>query len=287
MSGRQLFLIDQFRDTGRPLLSILADPASIFMKALARFQNRSLYANIINDRSATYYTTSIASSDPFVDLDAINIRYLQGTENVLLDPEHPATPRGPAELSPISKRILNGTKNQITQLPLMALLALIIPLGTVVFLFNAAVQSVRSRQRIRLHEEGKAGIDVGGYRIPLHLMLNKVQGIYERTNQDHEQEYLPVSDTDSALSKSHQKSSHSFAIEPDVKQGSPSGFPTLALTPAQFAMIQALDDVGFKKYLVHIHKARHSHAAIIVRFERKNFSEGRIVLKHWANEFKL
>ena len=49
-SGRQLFLIDNFRNTDRPLLSVLADPDSIFIHALARFQNRSLYTNIINDR---------------------------------------------------------------------------------------------------------------------------------------------------------------------------------------------------------------------------------------------
>jgi pimeloyl-ACP methyl ester carboxylesterase len=51
-SGRQLFTIDNFRNTNRPLLSVLADPDSIFIHALARFRNRSLYANIINDRTA-------------------------------------------------------------------------------------------------------------------------------------------------------------------------------------------------------------------------------------------
>ena len=56
-SGRQLFQVDTFRDTNRPILSVLADPGSIFMLALAQFSHRVLYANIINDRSAPYYTT--------------------------------------------------------------------------------------------------------------------------------------------------------------------------------------------------------------------------------------
>lgn len=56
-SGRQLFQIDTFRDTNRPILSVLADPESIFMLALAQFSHRVLYANIVNDRSAPYYTT--------------------------------------------------------------------------------------------------------------------------------------------------------------------------------------------------------------------------------------
>ena len=48
-SGRQLFTIDRFRDTGRPLLSVLADPSSVFILALSKFKKRVLYCNIIND----------------------------------------------------------------------------------------------------------------------------------------------------------------------------------------------------------------------------------------------
>ena len=49
-SGRQMFIIDRFRGTGRPLLAVLADPAAVFHQGLARFRNRVLYANIVNDR---------------------------------------------------------------------------------------------------------------------------------------------------------------------------------------------------------------------------------------------
>ena len=64
-------------------------------------------------------------------------------------------------------------------------------------------------------------------------------------------------------------------------------FPMLALTPDQFAMIDALDNVGIKKYPVHIHEARHSHAAIIVRMQRDTFREGKIVVRHWLSNFEL
>jgi hypothetical protein len=50
VSGRQLFTIDSFRDTGRPLLAVLADPSTIFYKGLSMFKNKTIYANIINDR---------------------------------------------------------------------------------------------------------------------------------------------------------------------------------------------------------------------------------------------
>ena len=76
MSGRQLFGVDKFRDTGRSLLSVLADPESIFIRGLAQFKHRSLYANVVNDRTVTYYTAGISQTDPFVDPDDIKINYI-------------------------------------------------------------------------------------------------------------------------------------------------------------------------------------------------------------------
>ncbi len=64
-------------------------------------------------------------------------------------------------------------------------------------------------------------------------------------------------------------------------------FPTLALTQEQFKMIEALDNVGFKKHPVFIHNHRHTHAAIIVRIDKKSFDEGRMVIKHWLDNFVL
>ena len=95
MSGRQLFIIDNFRGTGRPLLSVLADPDSVFIKGLALFKRRTLYTNIINDRTAVYYTTGISRTDPFKDLDKIQIKYVPGYEDVVLDPIEPYAPPEP------------------------------------------------------------------------------------------------------------------------------------------------------------------------------------------------
>jgi hypothetical protein len=62
------------------------------------------------------------------------------------------------------------------------------------------------------------------------------------------------------------------------------GFATLALAPWQFAAIQALDRLKWRKYPVWIHKHRHSHAAIIVRTDKPGFEEGKVVLRHWVTE---
>jgi hypothetical protein len=284
VSGRQLFTIDTFRDTGRPILSVMADPDSIFMKALAQFDTRSLYANIINDRSAVYYTTSISRIDPFINLEAIKINYLEGYGNVLLDPEKPVSLKEPETPAAFSEKITKSVRNTVNQIPLMALLAVIIPLGTTLFLCNAAVQSVKSRQRIRMHEEGKAGFDIAGYRIPLMInnVREEVEGMYENINQGHSQQYL--SDDSEEMPK---RSSNSDMTQPKESKQPALNFPTLALTPEQFTMIEALDNAGFKKYLVHIHNVRHSHAAIIVRIDKKSFDEGRLVIKHFLDHFKI
>ena len=64
--------------------------------------------------------------------------------------------------------------------------------------------------------------------------------------------------------------------------------PILALAPYQFRMVQALDNVGFRKYPVWIHKSHHSHAAIITRMDKPGYDEGKIVLRHWLDaEFIL
>jgi hypothetical protein len=87
--------VDKFRDTDRPLLEVLGDAESIFIKGLAKFERRTLYANIVNDRSAVYYTTGISKTDPFTNLDKVRINYLKGYEDVILNPEAPVAPLDP------------------------------------------------------------------------------------------------------------------------------------------------------------------------------------------------
>jgi hypothetical protein len=96
-SGRELFTVDKFRDTGRPLLEVLADPNSIFVKGLAKFERRTLYTNIVNDRTAVYYTTGISKKDPFTNLDKVKLNYLKDYDDVILDPDTPLAPMDPEE----------------------------------------------------------------------------------------------------------------------------------------------------------------------------------------------
>ncbi|KAN0112712.1 DUF676 domain containing protein [Hyaloscypha variabilis] len=297
-SGRQLFTIDNFRDTGKPLLEVLADPESIFIKGLALFERRTLYTNIVNDRSAVYYTTGISKTDPFTNLDKIKINYVKDYEDVILDPENPVEPLEPKETeSTVYGNILRSSQTTIGRLPLFLAMMFFIPIGVVAFLINSGVQSLRSNRRIRLHERGLAGIQPGNYRVPLLIkgMREAVEDVYENLNSAQSNEYLVAGTEEEAAqeepadrpqsSRGHSKSDSSATDGNPEKHGlRQHEVPTLALAPYQFRMVQALDNVGFQKYPVYIHKVRHSHAAIVVRVDKPSFDEGRVVLRHWLNE---
>jgi hypothetical protein len=296
MSGRQLFGIDKFRDTGRSLLSVLADPNSIFIKGLAQFQHRSLYANVVNDRTVTYYTAGISQTDPFVKPENIKMNYISGYQDVILDGEYPVSPMEPSSPRTFSQQLTSTTQTILGRIPIVAFLTVFIPIGTTLFLANSAVQSFRSSQRIRLHESGQAGVNIQQYRIGnmINAVRREAEGMFENVNNTQESDYLSAGSSE--VASPTQPTSPGFrrndtesmigSLE-EKKRASALDFPTLALTQDQFGMIEALDNVGFKKHPVHIHNHRHSHAAIIVRINKKSFDEGRIVIKHWLDNFEL
>jgi hypothetical protein len=274
----------------------MADPDSVFMRALASFKNRSVYANVVNDKTVSYYTSAFSETDPFADLDAVECNYLEGYDNVILDGENPVSVKDNEALA-LTRGWTKTTGAILRRIPMAAFFAVFIPIGASVFLVNAAIQSVRSGRRIRLHEEGKAGINVHEYRIPIFSdMRREVEDLYENINSAHEQEYLPDRDEDSAPSSGQRRRSSLRSVLhgessrdtiEKIKSKHTPRFKTLALTSDQFAMIKSLDDVGFKKHPVYIHKHGHSHAAIIYRRTGPAFDEGKIVVKHWLNAFEL
>lgn len=287
-SGRQLFIIDTFRDTKRPILSILADPSSIFIQALSKFKNRVLYSNIINDRSAPYYTTSISSRNSFTNLETLHINYLNEYSPNILEPDQPFSQKEQSPIEPLYSRLATNSRTIINGLPFAALLSIALPVATVALLINSGIQSVRSTQRIRLHEEGKAGIGLGIYRFPLMVedARGAVEGVILTMSNSRPQETLPDNPSKSPISEksNHGSTTLATATRFPTNNARESEFPLLALTDEQFTMIANLNKVGFRKYLVHIHKVNHSHAAIIFRSRANRYDEGKVVVRHWIEE---
>lgn len=280
-SGRQLFTVDSFRDTGRPLLTILADPNSVFIRGLAQFKHRTLYSNIVNDRSVVYYTSCITYKDPFVNIDAVDLQPLPGYDGVLLRPDEPVRPKPRVPLG-FWARVRSTGWSTLTAVPLYLLLAVLIPVGSMLFLINSGYQTIRSAQRVRLHESGGANFGIERYRSNplLEEAQNLEERVFDRLNANQGQDHLPTppSEDEERFSKSEHSGSKFKGQEK---------FPTLALTSDQFYMIEGLDGVGFTKYPVHISKVRHTHAAIIVRTNRWGFDEGKVVVGHWIKHFEV
>ncbi|KAM7216286.1 putative serine esterase (DUF676) domain containing protein [Rhypophila decipiens] len=325
VSGQQLFGVDKFRDTGKPLVAVLADPKSIFMSGLARFKRRTLYANVVNDRTAVYYTTSFSRTDPFTDLEGIKVNYVKGYEDVILDPVDPVTYLDHEEktkakhASKLRQSIGARVKKQLRKLGLFVVFTIMIPIGVTAYLINAAVQTIRSSRRVKLHEQGLAGINTENFRKlslwKIKEIRDAVEDAYDELNnsssngsvgsessdlenmydeqakaQLEEEEDDDDDDDDLTAATRRRRGSRMFDnFQRKNSRGvSKEEQQTLALAPYQFEAIKALDSLGWNKYGVYIHNVRHSHAAIIERMKREDFAEGRLVLKHWTkDEFLL
>lgn len=301
-SGRQLFLVDEFRDTGRPLLAVMADPNSVFVKGLSSFKHRVLYANVLNDRSVPYFTAAISSTDPYVDLEKVSMNAMPDTDGVLLDPSDPVRPKKftPA---PLLQRIQDKAVYVVTSIPFAFFVTCLVPFGAMYFFTNAGIQSFNSARRIREHESGQAGMSVDKYRKAPYLleeMRNVADKVYRQAAASAKEDFLDSrskragrrSSTGAKANSSDKlikgDSNHGVDSELGGDSGSSERFPTLALTNDQFEMIRNLDEVGFTKYKVHISSVRHTHAAIIVRIPwRPGFGQGKVVVKHWIEGFVL
>ncbi|KAL4810064.1 putative serine esterase-domain-containing protein [Aspergillus unguis] len=308
-SGRQMFLTDTFRDTGKPLLSVLADPDNIFIEALKRFRCRSVYGNVVNDRTTPFYTTIFSGIDHFPDLENMNINYCEGYESVIIDPDVYTLPSLQREKLSFLPRTWQGIRRFFKKLPFWLLFTLILLIALPIFLVYAVIQTFRSQQRIRVHEEGAGGLSPR-YRVPVAVkrVQTAMDELFENAAARQEPDYISsatVSDLESQPRSSSQtqtpddlsttKPSAENSNEADGKKitkstsktSSGEKRPTLALTPDQFAMIKSLDAVGFRKYPVYIHHHRHTHAAIVVRVDKPGFEEGHVVIKHWLDQFRL
>ncbi|CAK37769.1 putative lipase YOR059C [Aspergillus awamori] len=304
ISGKQLFMIDSFRDSGKPLLSVLADPDSVFIKALKKFKNRTVYANVVNDRSTIYYTTAISTIDPFHDPDNVRINYVKGYDPVVIDSDRHILPSDKQRIA--SHSLVPQAQQQImrylAEAPFQLLFTTILFIGFPIFLVNSAIQTIRSQRRIRLHEEGPMGTVFGRYRVPVVVqgVQHAVEEAFEHAAADQGPDYLDESKGEtkqmaSARRARTSESKSSALLGDDSPDGASEPllaheghetqeFPTLALTPDQFDIIESLNSVGFRKHPVYIHNHRHSHAAIIVRMPKPGFEEGKVVIKHWLDQ---
>ncbi|TQS31753.1 hypothetical protein Golomagni_07959, partial [Golovinomyces magnicellulatus] len=283
MSGRQLFTIDDFRDTNRPLLSVMADTKSIFMSGLRKFKRHTLYSNIVNDRSAVYYTTAIQKTDPYLKMGKLNMNFLNEDKygQVLLDPAAPFMQR-PKLTHTTYASVGRACLYYVKKIPVMVAVAIFVPIGVAAYLLNSVIQNLRSYSRIKLHEKGELGVSIEEYRVPLLIkeLRGEVENAYEVLSNAQGQEFLGIDDDEDDVAMNSEERD---LMVRERRLSIPTQ-PTLALTPHQFEMIRSLDTLNWRKYPVWIHNVRHSHGAIIARIDKSKYDEGYVVLKHYIDE---
>eukprot|EP01057_Protomagalhaensia_wolfi_P004310 Protomagalhaensia_wolfi_Nauph_80__4309@NODE_43_length_4308_cov_97_382759_g35_i0_p2_GENE_NODE_43_length_4308_cov_97_382759_g35_i0NODE_43_length_4308_cov_97_382759_g35_i0_p2_ORF_typecomplete_len416_score61_36DUF676/PF05057_14/3_3e30PGAP1/PF07819_13/2_8e09Abhydrolase_6/PF12697_7/1_4e08Palm_thioest/PF02089_15/7e08DLH/PF01738_18/1_4e05Lipase_2/PF01674_18/2e05DUF915/PF06028_11/20DUF915/PF06028_11/0_0077Hydrolase_4/PF12146_8/0_00087Hydrolase_4/PF12146_8/2e02Abhydrolase_1/PF00561_20/0_00017Peptidase_S9/ len=249
-SGHQLFLYDHFRNTGRCLLDIMADPQSIFMKGLACFHHRSLYANIKNDRASPWFTSYVTNVDPFAHLKTVVLHEEPGYGGTILLADPPATPADTKIPVPNYGRQLKRGPKYLYRMALA-------PLVAAVYTTNAVVQNYASVRRVRRHKEDS-------------MVLDWLTAEPERKQS-------------SSTAASTHLDSDRDEVENDAFPETP--FKYIKLTASQMKMIQGFHTVAWDKHPVHIRTDPHSHAIMIIKEDQRKFAEGHIVCRHWIDHF--
>lgn len=283
ISGMEMFAIDTFRDTGRPVLAVLANPDSIFISALRRFQRLSLYSNITNDMNTDYYTTSIRNTNSYANLDGVRANYLAGYDSVMLDPTQPISIQEDSSRGPRvswAKQLFT----RIRQIPYYVALPAVVPVFVVACLVYSLVETTRSNFRISRHESGAAGIRIQQYRVPLLVqnVRRDAEQVLVKTLGGQQGQQLAQDGGDTDAGDGEQ------ASQPQTGgsgcTGKQAGLQPLALDANQLAMIEGLSTLNWRRFPVWIRKQDKAHEAMIVCFPQKDYEEGCVVLEHYANE---
>lgn len=245
-TSRQCFLRDSIK---RPLFLQMTQPGTIWVKALARFDRRVLYANIINDRRCDFYTSGVSLDETYAghDLKRLKGPFATGYEPVVLlnkEPQYEGaglkTPHQPQEDSgSVSKAkwwILHKISRFIRLNWLAVRVIVVLPTWFLAFLINAGYQNCRSTMRLRnppsleLEEQLKVSAE------------NVVESIYD-------------------------------TVQDDADDG-------LQLTPNMRQIIENFNKLGFEKFFLNILTTPMAHAAAIMKLNRPEFYEGIPAVEH-------
>ena len=244
-----------------------------------------------------FHTSAISRCNPYEDAASIavaNLNFVPGYAPVVIDPDRPraqpssSLPSGQCQQSMMQRVGTVGKK--LVLLPWVLVCSLAVCVATLFYLINAVLQNALSMRRIRMHCTQELG---RGYRaLPLLLVAanatdRALEGISHSMPPQHMS--APRDGGSGMVGQQQQQQEEEEEEEEEVQQEERqedrgTRFPnTLALTQAQFEMIDALDSLRFRKFSVRIARTQRAHAAIIVRKPEK-WCEGALVVAHWVRE---
>lgn len=261
ITGSHIFLTDAMmsRRMRRPLLEIMTEPGSAFVKGLSLFASRNCYANIANDRSVPYFSAAISSTDPYRQLDKLRLRHLEKYGDVVLDPSEPYVAVGDGEVGDRYEYKLSAREMTFRIVMLAGL-----PLWLLIFSVNAVVANFKSGRRISAHRSEHP---------------DRADVLYAARAQELVEETLEAAEYDGEARDVPPTSSDGEGIS------SNGGF---RVNDTQARIATNLNKLPWYKVPVHIRKTQHSHAAIICRSpDTPRLVEGHVVLQHWLDHVKL
>jgi hypothetical protein len=300
-TGLQFFAKDQYADTGKPLIEIMADPVLLFYKALASFSHVAIFSNAINDRTVPYVTAAIEPYDPFVNYNGKNfsVRFEKGYNPLVVsysETDKVAEAETPDEHESFSVWLKSKQQAPIPgpfvdwRFPVivwMALLPILIPIVLIIVPTRFLLSSRSSWARVRLLESDQENIT----RRLVTLWAKMERAIEDAVEDVVEEKILPATDSEQTCSSPTVIDDDSASIRtlfkmptsPEVVKAQP------LVTPVQLRMISNLNSLpNLTKHIAFIHSVRNSHGAIVCRnMAMKEHHKGVGVLKKWVDGLKL
>lgn len=256
-TSQQLFLKDNYHQTGLPLLQHMTEPQSIYFQALSKFTKRVNYANVENDNRCAYYTAAFEHDDPFAGRASfLKGPFVPGYGPSVIDgsgalqfSQDGDNPR----IKSVGHKIWTVVKQTVRSLVTIVRVAVVIPVWFVAFLINATYQHIRSAGRVK-------------------KFRSTVYGEWEHESAGPTLEERLEEEADEVVDS---------VYETLNREQSPT---SLALRPYQKTIIDGLNSLEWHKYPVHITLHKHAHAAVIVRYKHSKFEEGKVIVRHWIEK---
>lgn len=271
-SGSHLFLRDSEHHS--PLLVWMATPRSVFFKALALFQHRTLYSNVINDKRTCWFTSAIEASDPYQlmlnqDPYAYELEFVDGYAPVVVDVSVPPVFAERDEIFAQRLSVNNFVWRKFNWLKVVGNIVLWTPVWAVSFICLSIVQRIRLNRRVNLFFKESS---------------NNLIHLYEQIKPS--EANVPHR----SICKEIDISAHDGAdtvvelLYGAINSERYHATPQLALDPKQVFIVKQLNTISWTKYPVMIRNTTATHAAAIVRHDDPSFEEGKVVVDHFIKE---
>ena len=290
-------LQDVVKGYDKPIVSLLADPACVFMEALRKFKRRTLYGNIICDPVIPWQTAAMEVDNPYrrLWLFTQNMKYVPGYDPIV--GELHGSQKFPKSAS-------HTRQDNLVECTLGPLLRLAFCMKTLLLIASAPVAlsvsemgSWRSHRRINNNENGSDHMNTK-YRLHSYYS-NGTEPSKESTIRG-----TPSIDGEENKAKSrrpsvpsdHEKSGHSQTSSTDLHGSSRRLRPNLRCLSRsdkavharqlQEEMIKSLNEPSVKwdKFPVRLPHTDCAHLNIVRLFPFSYICDGSKVMQHYVNE---